>query len=222
MTAEEAERLWVLQSKQSAAWRTAGAASASADAVPKSLAGVYEVEAGIVELLMQMAKDSRQQGWWHAFGDIPYSVYIGLETDAGVAGASTTRSSGPSQTRAYAEAVPGGSPETTAGRGVEAAAAAPEPDHRRHQRGACGLCSTRRPCTGWSAAVRDGAQQLEHVMELSQLPHITVQVLPFEVGAHAGINGQLRPGVRRRGRLERGVHRDDCTWRTCTTCRSTR
>ncbi len=31
---------------------------------------------------MQMAKDSRQQGWWHAFGDIPYSVYIGLETEA--------------------------------------------------------------------------------------------------------------------------------------------
>ena len=33
-------------------------------------------------------------------------------------------------------------------------------------------------------------EQLEHVMELSQLPHVTVQVLPFEVGAHAGINGQ--------------------------------
>ena len=36
----------------------------------------------VVDSLMQMAKDSRQQGWWHAFGDIPYSVYIGLETDA--------------------------------------------------------------------------------------------------------------------------------------------
>ncbi|CAM5231052.1 helix-turn-helix domain-containing protein [Streptomyces californicus] len=44
---------------------------------------MYEVEDHrIVDSLMQMAKDSRQQGWWHAFGDIPYSVYIGLETDA--------------------------------------------------------------------------------------------------------------------------------------------
>ncbi len=33
-------------------------------------------------------------------------------------------------------------------------------------------------------------EQLEHLVEMSQLPHITVQVLPFEVGAHAGINGQ--------------------------------
>ena len=44
---------------------------------------MYEVEDHrIVDSLMQMAKESRQQGWWHAFGDIPYSVYIGLETDA--------------------------------------------------------------------------------------------------------------------------------------------
>lgn len=32
--------------------------------------------------------------------------------------------------------------------------------------------------------------QLEHLVELSQLPHVTVQVLPFAVGAHPGINGQ--------------------------------
>jgi len=33
-------------------------------------------------------------------------------------------------------------------------------------------------------------EQLEHLVELSQLPHVTVQVLPFEMGAHPGINGQ--------------------------------
>jgi hypothetical protein len=33
-------------------------------------------------------------------------------------------------------------------------------------------------------------EQLEHLIELSQVPHVTVQVLPFEVGAHPGINGQ--------------------------------
>jgi hypothetical protein len=33
-------------------------------------------------------------------------------------------------------------------------------------------------------------EQLEHLIELSELPHVTVQVLPFEVGAHPGINGQ--------------------------------
>jgi hypothetical protein len=33
-------------------------------------------------------------------------------------------------------------------------------------------------------------EQLEYLAEVSQRPHITVQVLPFEVGAHPGINGQ--------------------------------
>ena len=33
-------------------------------------------------------------------------------------------------------------------------------------------------------------EQLEHLVELSQLPHVTVQVLPFDMGAHPGILGQ--------------------------------
>lgn len=33
-------------------------------------------------------------------------------------------------------------------------------------------------------------EQLEHLIEQSHLPHVTVQVLPFEMGAHPGINGQ--------------------------------
>jgi hypothetical protein len=32
-------------------------------------------------------------------------------------------------------------------------------------------------------------EQLEFLVELSQLPHVTVQVLPFEMGAHPGISG---------------------------------
>jgi hypothetical protein len=31
---------------------------------------------------------------------------------------------------------------------------------------------------------------LEHLVEQSQLPHVTVQVIPFEMGAHPGLNGQ--------------------------------
>jgi hypothetical protein len=32
-------------------------------------------------------------------------------------------------------------------------------------------------------------EQLEYLAEQSQLPHVTVQVLPFEMGAHPGITG---------------------------------
>lgn len=33
-------------------------------------------------------------------------------------------------------------------------------------------------------------EQLEHLNEMAQLPHITVQILPFDVGAHSGLVGQ--------------------------------
>jgi hypothetical protein len=32
-------------------------------------------------------------------------------------------------------------------------------------------------------------EQLEYLVEQSQLPHVTVQVLPFSMGAHPGITG---------------------------------
>ena len=81
MTAEQvAERLLVSQSKIS---RLENGRRSISQRDVRDLCDVYEVEdRRLVDSLMQMAKDSRQQGWWHAFGDIPYSVYIGLETDA--------------------------------------------------------------------------------------------------------------------------------------------
>ncbi|MBL3669358.1 helix-turn-helix domain-containing protein [Streptomyces sp. M2CJ-2] len=194
MTAEEvAERLLVSQSKIS---RLENGRRSISQRDVRDLCGVYEVEdQRIVESLMQMAKDSRQQGWWHAFGDIPYSVYIGLETDAESLRVYEPQIiTGLLQTRAYAEAiVQGGSPESSDQENDKRV----EVRLRRQGR----ITADKDPLRLW--VVLDEAslhrvvgsrqvmrEQLEHVMELSQLPHITVQVLPFEVGAHSGINGQ--------------------------------
>ncbi|MER5632316.1 helix-turn-helix domain-containing protein [Streptomyces nitrosporeus] len=194
MTAEEvAERLLVSQSKIS---RLENGRRSISQRDVRDLCGVYEVEDHrVVDSLMQMAKDSRQQGWWHAFGDIPYSVYIGLETDA-----ESLRVYEPQvlpgllQTRSYAEAlISGALPE------------APPSDIdkrvnvrlRRQER----VSSPDNPLRLW-AVIDESAlrrqvgdkqvmtEQLEHLIEQSQLPHVTVQVLPFEMGAHPGINGQ--------------------------------
>ncbi|MEU3146998.1 MULTISPECIES: helix-turn-helix transcriptional regulator [unclassified Streptomyces] len=194
MTAEEvAERLLVSQSKIS---RLENGRRSISQRDVRDLCGVYEVEdQRIVESLMQMAKDSRQQGWWHAFGDIPYSVYIGLETDAESLRVYEPQIiTGLLQTRAYAEAiVQGGSPESSEQDNDKRV----EVRLRRQNR----VTAETDPLRLW--VVLDEAslhrvvgsrqvmrEQLEHVMELSQQPHITVQVLPFEVGAHSGINGQ--------------------------------
>ncbi|MCT2594771.1 helix-turn-helix transcriptional regulator [Streptomyces sp. N2-109] len=194
MTAEEvADRLLVSQSKIS---RLENGRRSISQRDVRDLCGVYEVEDHrIVDSLMQMAKESRQQGWWHAFGDIPYSVYIGLETDA-----ASLRVYEPLvvpgllQTQAYAEAVISGAlPEATAS-DIEKRV---QVRVRRQDR----IIETRQPLRLWAvldeSALRRAVggpqtmvEQLEHLMDMSRLPHVTVQVMPFTMGAHPGVNGQ--------------------------------
>ncbi|MEV8317368.1 helix-turn-helix transcriptional regulator [Streptomyces sp. NPDC059900] len=194
MTAEEvAERLLVSQSKIS---RLENGRRSISQRDVRDLCGVYEVEDHrIVDSLMQMAKDSRQQGWWHSFGDIPYSVYIGLETDA-----ASLRVYDPQvvpgllQTRAYAEAlITGALPETTP-TDIEKRV---QVRVRRQER----ISAPENPLRLWTVLDESALRrvvgsrhlmrdQLEHLVEQSQLPHVTVQVIPFEMGAHPGLNGQ--------------------------------
>jgi transcriptional regulator with XRE-family HTH domain len=194
MTAEEvAERLLVSQSKIS---RLENGRRSISQRDVRDLCGVYEVEdQRIVDSLMEMARDSRQQGWWHTFGDIPYSVYIGLETDAeSLRVYEPQLVTGLLQTRAYAEAlVQGALPETSTAE-IEKRV---QVRMRRQER----ITAENNPLRLWvvldEAALRRVVgsklvmrEQLEHLIEMSQLPHVTVQVLPFEVGAHPGLNGQ--------------------------------
>ncbi|MFR9673589.1 helix-turn-helix domain-containing protein [Streptomyces sp. TR06-5] len=194
MTAEEvADRLLVSQSKIS---RLENGRRSISQRDVRDLCGVYEVEdRRIVDSLMQMAKESRQQGWWHAFGDIPYSVYIGLETDA-----ASLRVYEPQvvpgllQTRAYAEAVVAGALPEASAEDVEKRV---QVRMRRQDR----IGEAVQPLRLWAvldeAALRRAvggprtmAEQLEHLVALSRLPHLTVQVMPFSMGAHPGVNGQ--------------------------------
>ncbi|GGV03280.1 transcriptional regulator [Streptomyces litmocidini] len=194
MTAEQvAERLLVSQSKIS---RLENGRRSISQRDVRDLCGVYEVEdERMVDSLMQMAKDSRQQGWWHAFGDIPYSVYIGLETDAeSLRMYESQIIPGLLQTPAYAEAVISGAmPESTPVEIEKRVTVRP----RRQDR----IRDEERPLRLW-AVIDEGAlhrivgsrqlmvEQLEHLVEQSHLPHVTVQVIPFEMGAHPGISGQ--------------------------------
>ncbi|MEV7569378.1 helix-turn-helix domain-containing protein [Streptomyces tanashiensis] len=194
MTAEQvAERLLVSQSKIS---RLENGRRSISQRDVRDLCGVYEVEdERMVDSLMQMAKDSRQQGWWHAFGDIPYSVYIGLETDAeSLRMYESQIIPGLLQTPAYAEAVISGAmPESTPA-DIEKRVTVRT---RRQER----IRDEERPLRLW-AVIDEGAlhrivgsrqlmvDQLEHLIEQSHLPHVTVQVIPFEMGAHPGISGQ--------------------------------
>ncbi|MBV9026282.1 MAG: helix-turn-helix domain-containing protein [Streptomycetaceae bacterium] len=195
MTAEEvAARLLVSQSKIS---RLENGRRSISQRDVRDLCGVYGVEDHrMVDSLMQMARESRQQGWWHAFGDVPYSVYIGLETDAASLRVYESQIvPGLLQTKNYAEAaiakmMPEATPEQVEKR--------MHVRIRRQDR----VNDLGSPLRLWAvvdeAALRRVVgnreimrEQLLHLAHLSTLPHVTVQLLPFDSGAHPGLNGQF-------------------------------
>ncbi|MCL7430387.1 helix-turn-helix transcriptional regulator [Streptomyces sp. YS415] len=163
----------------------------------RDLCAIYEVtDQHVIDALIDMAKESGQQGWWHAYGDIPHSVYIALETDA-----ASLHLHAPAmipallQTPAYAHAVIG---ETIPLLTVEEADTRLKVGMRRQHR----IYDLARPLRLWvvldEAALRRVIgnpevmrEQLEHLNALGAEPHITVQVLPYTAGAHPGLSGQF-------------------------------
>jgi transcriptional regulator with XRE-family HTH domain len=193
LTAEDvAQQLLVSQSKIS---RLENGRRAISQRDVRDLCRVYSVtDEKLIDALMTMARESRQRGWWHAFGDVPYSVYIGLEANAVSArNYESLFVPGMLQTREYAAAVIQGiQPE-----------ALPEQNEKRievRMRRQEAMHDPDKPLRMW--AVLDEAvlhrevggpqvmrEQLEHLIALSHLAHITVQVLPYSIGAHPGMSG---------------------------------
>ncbi|MGW0393991.1 helix-turn-helix domain-containing protein [Streptomyces sp. NPDC003042] len=163
----------------------------------RDLCGLYGVtDPQVIDSLMRMAAEADRQGWWVACGEVPYAVYIGLETAA-----ASIRSYEPLvipdllQTPAYAAAVIA---ETIPLATAEQIAVRREVrlgrQSRAHHPG--------RPLRLWvvldESALRRviGSpeimrEQLEYLNHLGAQPRITVQVLPHSAGAHPGVSGQF-------------------------------
>ncbi|GAA1992312.1 helix-turn-helix domain-containing protein [Kitasatospora viridis] len=193
MTAEQvADRLMVSQSKIS---RLENGRRSISPRDVRDLCDVYEVtDAKMRNSLMEMAKESKQRGWWNDFGDIPYSVYIGLETEAySIRSYETSFVPGLLQTREYAEAsVFGVQPDTdqnAVNRRVEVRL-------KRQDR----ISGDDQLSSFW--AVIDEAVlarevggrsvmagQLRKLLEVGERSNVNIQVVPFTYGAHPGMTG---------------------------------
>lgn len=155
---------------------------------------VYGVAPGLTEALKGLAKETKARGWWHAYGDvIPswFNVYVGLEEAA-------------DEMRIYqSELVPGLFQTAGYARvvfGVDDVEVDREDLERRvllrMQRQSLVTRVTdpprlnvvlneavlRRPIGG----DRVMAGQCRHLAELSELPHVTLRVVPYAVGWHGG------------------------------------
>lgn len=157
--------------------------------------------------LMRWVRDGNRQGWWDDFSDVlapdpadplvpdNFSRFIALEQDAGEArGFQTSIVHGLLQTEDYARAVL--STMSTADR--EATDRLVELRMRRQDR----LYADEDPLVvhlildeavlhrpiGGEQVMRE---QLRRLLSDAQRPNITVQVLPFSVGAHRSVNGSF-------------------------------
>jgi len=148
------------------------------------------------EALVQLARDARQRGWWHTYGDVlpsEYTHFIGLEAEtASVRTYQQVLVPGLLQTEDYARAVIGAfrSHDTST-----------ELDRRiavRHERQRRVIED--RSLDLW-AVLGEGvvrqlvgspavtSAQLRFLVEASDLPNVTIQVLPYSAGAHGAMVG---------------------------------
>lgn len=157
----------------------------------RDLCNLYEVTDPEREQLMALAREGKQRGWWEPYA-LPYATYVGLETEA--TSISDYRSDGVAgliQIEDYARAIHEAAVQpldrATIEQRVEARlkrqeilARADGPQVHIIMDEAALL----RP-VGGSAVMRD---QLNRLIEVSQLPRLTLQVMPLAVGAHPGIS----------------------------------
>jgi transcriptional regulator with XRE-family HTH domain len=161
----------------------------------KALLAIYEVTETRHAELLELARKSRQQPWWYEYREVPAASLVGYEFDAtSVRQYVAMVLPGLLQTREYASAVL---------RAIRHDATRAEIEqrlelrmHRQdllNQAGAPDLwiildeATLHRPIGG-PAVMR---KQLQRLIDVSALPKITLQVLPFSAGPHAGLDGDF-------------------------------
>ncbi|POM23729.1 hypothetical protein BTM25_23500 [Actinomadura rubteroloni] len=147
--------------------------------------------------LLELAREANTPGWWHQYGDVLagwFETYLGLEEAASLLRSYELQFM-PSllQTEDYARAVIRlGFPDASEEEDIDPRIHLLMTRQRRFtEPGAPTLWTVvdegvlRRPLGGRAVLRR----QIEHLLELSELPNVTLQVVPFNAGGHAAAGG---------------------------------
>jgi transcriptional regulator with XRE-family HTH domain len=163
---------------------------------------VYHIDdTALRDELLALAREGKQRGWWSKYADTlsgPYATYIGFESEAAeLLVYETLIVHGLLQTEEYARAMFGAAmlPNNT-GDMVERKVKV------RMERQGLLTRQTTPPLKLW--AILDESvlsrqiggpdvlrSQLKHLLEASVLPNVTIQIVPFEGGPHAGMIGSF-------------------------------
>jgi transcriptional regulator with XRE-family HTH domain len=156
---------------------------------------IYEVGEEQRADLIQIAREARQKGWWHAYGDIPIPPAVAFEAEAfSMSIYQSLVVHALFQTKDYARAVL---------RAVRPQLTQEQIERRVELRMARqSILTLDKPPALW--VVLDEAvlrrliggpevmrQQLERLSEVGASPNVTLQLLPFTSGEHAGLGGEF-------------------------------
>jgi len=158
---------------------------------------LYRVtDLGQRQVLVDMAREGHRKGWWAAYDDVLPSglgVYVGLEAEAsGLRSYEISVVHGLLQTADYARAILRASaPRHTADQIERLVDLRLERQRRLDEHPPLDLWvihdeAVIRRVVGGPAVMR---HQLAHLLVVAGLPGVTLQVLPFDSGAHAGHDG---------------------------------
>jgi len=156
---------------------------------------IYGVDTSIKAELVQIAREARQKGWWHPYSTVLTGAYVGLETAArSIRAYEQQVVPGLLQSEEYAIALIRGARQDYPDQEIE------QRVRVRMQRQA--LLIQDDPIDLW--VVLDEAvlsrpvggepvmlDQLKKLIETARLPNVTLQILPFAAGAHAGMDGSF-------------------------------
>lgn len=196
MTLEEAAD--EINSTRSTLSRYENAQTLVSPAMVRSLLTLYGASADEIAEMVQLAKDVRKPGWWVTYSyllDKRTIDFIALEAEAkSIANFEPSVVPGLLQTADYIRAVMLGGPHTLTEQGVEQRIKARLDRQKRitdeHPAIFDGIIdegALRRP-VGGDQVMRE---QLKHLLKLSELPNVTVQVIPLKAGYHRGTRGSL-------------------------------
>jgi transcriptional regulator with XRE-family HTH domain len=144
--------------------------------------------------MMKLAREGKQQGWWQSY-DLGYATYVGLEAEAvAISGFQSSVVHGLLQTADYARAGHEGAMPRLSPEQIEMQIEAKLTRQR---------ILTQDNLPRFTAVLDEAAlhrvvggrvvmaAQLAKILEISALPNITVQVLPYEVGAHPAVESNF-------------------------------
>lgn len=161
----------------------------------KAMCEIYGASEDLTEALMGLAKETKARGWWHAYGDVipeGFDVYVGLEEAAAslssyesdiVPGLLQTDGYAREITRTHIQGISNADLDGRVRLRIERQALLTRVTEPPTLHVALSEAVLRRPVGGREVMT----EQLAHLVYVSELPNVSIRVVPFAAGMHSGI-----------------------------------